>query len=300
MTETQFIPEKGDADITAYENVDLSQLNSGGDNTPPTEKKLEHTLIRVVFFSRIVAWISIVLLVFSGLYGWTRNQKQDSWLMNLGMNNTGSPLCSWMNHGYDTELRNDTIFRDFLIKKGKQWLIDIFDSGHCLALDSIAEWLEIQHIYATEELARVYESIIPKKFLGTTITTSPELDIIAKKSPEHRMHHDSILQLISDTSLQINDSSARVICHEIRFVELNADVYCEVMTRPPVQPRAKALAFMKALEASQSVLVIYPNTLDMSIDEKTGLLKTNFTIKMTSIPSRYEEDTIRKLTYDKR
>jgi hypothetical protein len=57
---------------------------------------------------------------------------------------------------------------------------------------------------------------------------------------------------------------------------------------------------MKALEASQSVLVIYPNTLDMSIDEKTGLLKTNFTIKMTSIPSRYEEDTIRKLTYDKR
>jgi hypothetical protein len=120
MTETQFIPEKGDADITAYENVDLSQLNSGGDNTPPTEKKLEHTLIRVVFFSRIVAWISIVLLVFSGLYGWTRNQKQDSWLMNLGMNNTGSPLCSWMNHGYDTELRNDTIFRDFLIKKGKQ------------------------------------------------------------------------------------------------------------------------------------------------------------------------------------
>ncbi len=41
MTETQFTPEKGDADIAAYENVDLSQLNSGSDDTPPTEKKLE-------------------------------------------------------------------------------------------------------------------------------------------------------------------------------------------------------------------------------------------------------------------
>lgn len=169
-----------------------------------------------------------------------------------------------------------------------------------MAPDSIASWLELQKTFASEELARAYEAIIPKKFLGTTITTSPELDVIAKNSPEHRMHHDSIIQLISDTSVKLNDSTTRVICHELRFTELTADAYCEVTTRPPVQPRTKALAFMKELGASQSVLVTYPNALDMAIEEKTNLLKTSFTVKMTYIPSRYEANTIRKLTYDKR
>ncbi len=169
-----------------------------------------------------------------------------------------------------------------------------------MATDSIADWLELQKTFASEELARAYETIIPKKFLGTTITTSPELDVIAKNSPEHRMHHDSIIQLISDTSVKLNDSTTRVICHELRFAELTADAYCEVTTRPPVQPRAKALAFMKELAASQSVLVTYPSALDMTIEEKTNFLKTSFTVKMTYIPSRYEANTIRKLTYDKR
>lgn len=300
MTEPSFIPEKGSADITAYENVDLSQLNSSGDDVPLTEKKLENTLIRVVFFSRMTAFISIWLLILVSLYGWTRNQKQDSWLMSLWLNTAGSVSCSWMNHGYDSELRKDTVFRDFLITKGKQSYLDLLDSNHCVAPDTIADWLELQKIFGSEELWRAYESTIPKKFLGTTITSSPELDIISKNAPEHRMHHDVIIQLISDTSLKINDSTSRVICREVRFLDLTAEAYCEVTTRAPVQPRAKALAFMKALSATQSVLVTYPSALDMSIDEKTNLLKTSFTVKMTYIPSRYEANTIRKLTYDKR
>lgn len=114
------------------------------------------------------------------------------------------------------------------------------------------------------------------------------------------MHHDIIIQLISETSLKINDSTSRVVCHEMRFLELTAEAYCEVTTRAPVQPRAKALAFMKELSGTQSVLVTYPSALDMTIDDKTNLLKTSFTVKMTYIPSRYEASTIRKLTYDKR
>ncbi|MBP6921290.1 hypothetical protein KBB89_01960 [Candidatus Gracilibacteria bacterium] len=300
MTETQFTPEKGDADIAAYENVDLTQLNSGGNDAPPTEKKLENILIRVVFFSRIAAWISIVLLILVALYGWTRNQKQDSWLMSLEMNTAGSVICNWMNHGYATGLRNDTAFRDFLTAKGKQSFLETSDRGHCIAIDTLAEWLKLQKTFGAEELAKAYESIMPKKFLGTTITTSPELDVIAKNSPEHRMQHDVIIQLLSDTSLKLNDATSRIICHEIRFSELAADAYCEVTTRTPVQPRAKALTFMKELAATKSVLVTYPNSLDMNIDTKTGLLKTNFTVKLTYIPSRYEANTIRKLTYDKR
>lgn len=300
MTETSFTPDKGDADIAAYENTDLSDLNARSDDIQPTEKKLENILIRVVFISRLLAWVSIFLLLFTSLYGFTRNQKQDSWLMSLEMNTAWGALCNWMNHGYDTELRKDTIFRDFLRTKDKQSLIDILDSGHCIATDTIAEWLELQKIFVTEKLSQSYESIIPKKFLATTVTSSPELDVIAKNAPEHRMHHDIILQLISDISLRLNDSTSRIICHEIRFSELSAEAYCEATTRSPVQPRAKALAFMKELAATQTILVNYPNSLDMTVDQKTNLLKTNFTVKMTYIPSRYEASTIQKLTYDKR
>lgn len=117
MTETSFTPETGDADVTAYENTDLSQLNVSADDLPPTEKKLENTLIRVLFFSRIAAWLSILVLITAGLYGWTRNQSQNSWLMSLDMNTSGTPMCTWMNHGYDANLRKDTNFRDFLTEK---------------------------------------------------------------------------------------------------------------------------------------------------------------------------------------
>ena len=114
------------------------------------------------------------------------------------------------------------------------------------------------------------------------------------------MHHDVIIQLLSDTTAKISDSTSRVICNEVRFFELTAEALCEVITRPPVQPRAKAVLFIKELANTQSVLVTYPNTLDMVIDEKTNMLKTSFVAKMTYIPARYEASTIQKLTYDKR
>lgn len=165
MTETSFTPETGGADIAAYENVDLSQLNATGEELTPTEKKLENILIRTVFFARIAAWIAIAIFILLGLYGWTRNQTQSSWLMSLPMNTSGSTICTWMNRGYDTGLRRDTVFRDFLITKGKQSYIDLLDQGHCIAPDTIADWLTLQKSFMSDELAKAYESIIPKKFL---------------------------------------------------------------------------------------------------------------------------------------
>jgi|GEM_PF-981833 len=152
----------------------------------------------------------------------------------------------------------------------------------------------------SQELARIYETIIPKKFIGNTITTSPELDVIARNSPEHRMHHDDILKHLSETADKLGDSSTRIACSEVRFFELSADAQCEVSSRSPVQPRARAIAFLKELGAQEKVLITYPNTLDMTIDEKTKLLKTSFVVKMTYIPARYEAEKIKKLTYDKR
>lgn len=300
MTEPTFTPQSGGSDITAYESADLAQLNATADDAPATEKKLETVLIRTIFYGRITAWVAIAAVVLVGLYGWTRNQSQESWLMSLPMSISGTPLCNWMNHGYDAQLRKDTAFRDYLVAKGKQPYVDLLDRDHCLAPDTIAGWLELQKEYMSEELARSYESIIPKKFLGTTITSSPELEIIAENAPEHRIHHDIILQLLSSTSAKINNSTTRIVCSEIRFLYLTAEARCEITTRPPVQPRARAIEFMKELSNTKSVLVTYPNTLDMKIEEKTNLLITSFAVKMTYIPARYEADTIQKLTYDKR
>ena len=288
------------ADISAYENTDLTQLNTTSEDVKPTEERLEKFLIRVVFTAKVFAWIGIAAMVLLGLYGWTRNQTQDSWLMSLPMNIAGSPSCTWMNRGYDAGLRKDTAFRDYLTSKGKQSLAEYIDNGHCIAPDTIAQWLDLEKSLASDELAQAYEKIIPKKFLGTTITSSPELDVIASLAPSHRMQHDVVLQIISDTTDRLSDSSSRITCQQIRFNELSAEADCQVTTKAPIQPRAKAIDFVKSLSGTQSLLVIYPSMLDMRLDEKTNLLTTEFSVHMTYIPSRYEANEIKKLTYDQR
>ncbi len=101
MTENNFNSTTEKADISAYENTDLSQLNAQTEDVKPTEERLEKFLIRVVFTAKVFAWIGILGVILLGLYGWTRNQTQNSWLMSLPMNIAGSPSCTWMNRGYD-------------------------------------------------------------------------------------------------------------------------------------------------------------------------------------------------------
>lgn len=220
--------------------------------------------------------------------------------MNLQMSTADNPLCTWMNRGLDAGLRKDTTFRDYLTEQGKQSLTEFIDNGRCIAPDTIVTWLELQKTFATEELKNTYEKVIPKKFLGNTITASPELEVIASQAPEHRMHHDEILQVISSTTERLSESGTRITCHEVRFRDLFAEAQCQVTTRSPIQPRAKAIDFIKSLSSSGSLLVIYPSMLDMKLDEKTNMLSTEFTAQMTYIPSRYEAEQIKKLTYDKR
>lgn len=165
MTENNFNALPSSADISAYENTDLSKLNAETDEIKPTEKKLESFLIRTVFTAKVCAWIGIIAVCVLGLYGWTRNQTQDSWLMNLAMNTAGNPLCTWMNRGYDAQLRKDTVFRDYLVSQGKQAFVELLDNGKCIAPDTIAEWLELQKAFASDELGKAYTKIISKKFL---------------------------------------------------------------------------------------------------------------------------------------
>ena len=122
-------------------------------------------MIRVIFIAKILTWISVLVLIGTSLYGWTRHQKQDSWFMNLPMNTKTSPLCAWMNHGNADALSKKTEFKEFVIAEGKQNLIDIQNSDRCMASDTIVQLLELEKKFASIELGKAYETVIPKKFL---------------------------------------------------------------------------------------------------------------------------------------
>jgi hypothetical protein len=300
MTETPFTPPAAEPDISAYENIDLSKLNEVAAETPPTEQKLEQFLVKAVFVSRIAAWVGIVMMLLVGLYGWTRSQTQNSWLINLPISTAGSPLCTWMNRWLTSWLRKDTRFIDYLTAQGKNDLVTYIDNNRCIGLDTIMAWLDTQKTFATEELKKSYEKIIPKKFLSTTIAASPELDVIAALAPTNRMRHEEVINVLSDTTEKFSDTTTRIVCDEIRFEDLSATAQCQITTRFPTQSRTKALDFVKALSDVWTLLVTYPNMLDMAIDEKTNLLTTEIQVQMTYIPARYEAEQIKKLTYEKR
>ncbi len=285
-------------DMSAYENTDLSQLNAEESDTPSAEKKLDSILLKTVFFGRIAAWASIALLIIVGLYGWTKNQTQESFLMNLPINSNGNWLCTWMNGWKDATLKRDAKFREYLIANEKQGYVDLLEQNKCLALDTIAGWLDAQKKYATDELAKAYAEVIPKKFLGNTITSSAELSIIAEKAPVNRMQHDVVLKLLSDTADKVNSGTGNVICSDVRFYDLLAEARCKAITRSPIQPRTLALSFMKELTNTQSILVTYPSTLDLQVDEQTNRLTTEFVVQMNYIPSRFEAVTLQNLNYE--
>lgn len=290
-------------DISQYENIDLSTLNANTTETTTSEDTLANILTKVVYFSRIGVWVSLGICVFFLLYTVSKYQFQKSWIMKLPLNNNESFICHWMNHGLQRTkpaLLEDTPFREFLKSEGKQYILDIIEKGNCRAIDTIADWFDMQKKYNTEILKKAYEDILPKKFIGTTISSSPELNIITNKSPGNRMHHDIVIHVLSETTVKLSDQNARILCNEIRFFDLRAEARCEVFALRGVQPRAKAMEFMDALDQNDSLEVTYPHLLDMYIDSKTGLLKTNFNVQMTYSPSRYEADTLKKLTYEKR
>lgn len=82
MEENTFSALSGDADISAYQDIDLTQLNLEKPIEVLTENKLSGVLIRVIFVAKALTWISLFAIACMALYSWSRQQTQDSWLMN--------------------------------------------------------------------------------------------------------------------------------------------------------------------------------------------------------------------------
>lgn len=112
MDETSFTPVDTQADISAYEQ--LSSLDTSVPDGPPALERLERVLIRVIFVAKIIAIVGCISLIGLSVYGWSKNQTQSSWLLNQDFVTADHPICAWMQGKYETDLRNDTPFREYL------------------------------------------------------------------------------------------------------------------------------------------------------------------------------------------
>jgi len=62
-----------------------------------------------------------------------------------------------------------------------------------------------------------------------------------------------------------------------------------------VQPRDEALKFLESLEATDQLLVTYPNSLDLKVDPKDNILSTSFGLNLIYVPARYELEALKKI-----
>jgi len=70
---------------------------------------------------------------------------------------------------------------------------------------------------------------------------------------------------------------------------------CTIRSVPPVQPRDEALKFLESLEATDQLLVTYPNSLDLKVDPKDNILSTSFGLNLIYVPARYELEALKKI-----
>jgi hypothetical protein len=72
--------------------------------------------------------------------------------------------------------------------------------------------------FITEKLKDAYETTLIKKFLGTTIESSDEIDTILALDPQNRINHVEVLKMISE---KIQAGSIRgknsITCGDVKF-----------------------------------------------------------------------------------
>lgn len=56
----------------------------------------------------------------------------------------------------------------------------------------------MQEKYAVEKLKEAYETTLIKKFLGSTLESSDEINTILALNPENRIKHIEVLRLVSE------------------------------------------------------------------------------------------------------
>lgn len=153
--------------------------------------------------SKMVSVITfIALFCFMG-YSWSRNQTQNSWIMKQSSYvYQGSPICNWVNSGNNQKIDASTKFLAFLEKNPRKDLhIDLkklLADNTCLTPDTLSHLLGMQEKYMTEKLKEAYETTLMKKFLGSTLESSDEINTILALDPVNRINHTEVLKLVAE------------------------------------------------------------------------------------------------------
>ena len=152
-------------------------------------------------------------------YVWSRNQTQDSWIMRQKFVSQGNAICSWVNSGNTRTPPKDTDFLDFLSanKQGNLDLRKYLEDNTCLTADTLSHLLGMEEKYAIKKLVEVYETTLIKKFLGSTLESSNEINTILSLDPSNRVKHNEVLALIADTVKKNSTKKSITTCNDIKF-----------------------------------------------------------------------------------
>ncbi len=96
----------------------------------------------------------------------------------------------------------NTEFLDFLEKNPRTDLnVDLkqlLADNSCLSPDTLSHLLGMEEKFLTQKLKETYETTLIKKFLGSTLESSNEINTILALDPSNRIDHVEILRLVAE------------------------------------------------------------------------------------------------------
>lgn len=288
-------------DISEYEKLSTLGYQSSPEISSDTEKKIEYFLLRVILVSKTISLVVFIALFCLITYSWSRNQTQNSWIMkNSTYVYQWSAICNWITSGNDRKIEAKTDFLEYLDKNPvPNATVDfkkILTDKTCLAPDTLSHLLRLEEKFLTEKLTDSYSTTLIKKFQGSTLESSYEINTILSFDPSNRINYVEVLRLIDE---KIKKWTVRgknsVSCGGVKFQGLTADMSCTIKSIPPTQPRDEAIKFLESLEMTDKLLVSYPSSLNLNVDSKDNILSTTFPVTVTYMPARYEEEILKKI-----
>lgn len=295
MEENNLTPTDTQIDLSEYQKLDSDGLKGISEINPETEKKLEYLLLRIWFILKIVAWVTFMAIFILATYSWSRNQTQESWIMKQKFVSQGNAACNWVNSGNSRKPPQDTDFLNFLTENKRGDLRKYIEDNTCLTPDTLSHLLGMEEKFETQKLTEAYETTLIKKFQGSTLESSNEINTILSLDPANRIQHNEVLKLVSQAVKKNSTKKSVTVCNDIKFQWMSTEISCSISSVPPIQPRDEALKFLESLETTEELIVSYPNSLDLKVDTKNNLLSTSFNVSLIFTPSRYESDILTKI-----
>ncbi len=208
-------------DVSEYEKLSAESFQSPNNISPDTEKKIEYLLLRIIFMAKMISLIAFIAIFCFVAYSWSRNQTQNAWIMRQTKYvYQGSSICIWVNAGNNRKIDASTEFLAFLEKNPRKDidLKKLLAENTCLTPDTLSHLLGMEEKYMTEKLKEAYEATLIKKFLGSTLESSDEINTILVLDPDNRIKHNEILKLVAE---KVKEGSIKgkntITCTDVKF-----------------------------------------------------------------------------------